>query len=489
MVWSKRQRLADHALNRGDFHAAAEQLRDPALWQTAAGKRLATRLVQGLIDQAEASAAGEDFGNAWKSLTTAQHFADSPTQDRISRRMNRLVDLTIETAESHLGQGKITHALQLVEQLSKRQILDWRADRICKVADGLHRAEEWASLGKMKEAVNEWTQVKNYFPSLPQIDTKLSAGQQQAIRMQELVNQLQVDVMKCQWAEASQHCEAILQIAPKHAVALEAKRHCQLQMQRKTAAGRRATHVPENRISTSNSFFQLDANASTGGPPARSAAEQLTSCNLESETVVDLPIPASLAPPSRFLMWIDGVGGFLVCTEIVNTIGLASESTTVAIPMVGDIRGRHARFQFTGDSHLLEPLWPVSIDGTAQNLPTGLKHEQVVQFEGGVQLKYLRPHPLSKTARLDFASRHRTRPWSDGILLAAQSIILGPNRANHVFCPTWKSDLIIFRRKEKWLCRAKTDLQIDGKPCGREGEIRMNSTINSDEFSITLEPI
>ena len=131
----------------------------------------------------------------------------------------------------------------------------------------------------------------------------------------------------------------------------------------------------------------------------------------------------------------------------------------------------------------------IAVDGEVLDVPVELKHEQVIELDGGVKMKYTQSHPLSKSARLDFVSRHRTHPWSDAVLLAGQSIVLGPNRDNQVFCPFWKSDMILFQRKEKWYCRGKTKFEIDGVAVEKEGEVQFNSRIEGQDFSMTLEPL
>jgi len=60
---------------------------------------------------------------------------------------------------------------------------------------------------------------------------------------------------------------------------------------------------------------------------------------------------------------------------------------------------------------------------------------------------------------------------------------------NQVFCPFWKTDLILFQRKSKWFCRSKVPFEIDGVKVEKEGEIQFNSRIEGVDFSMTLEPL
>lgn len=190
-----------------------------------------------------------------------------------------------------------------------------------------------------------------------------------------------------------------------------------------------------------------------------------------------------------FVLWVDGVGGYLVCANEINTIGRDVDHPHISIPILGDLRRRHARIETLDGQHVLLPLGGVQIDGHWANAPVEMKHLQTIEFDGGVKLRYTQSHPLSATGRLDFVSGHRTQPWSDGVLLVSQSIILGPSRNNHVFCPTWRFDVTLFRREDKWFFRAEEEFEIDGQCIENEGEIKFNSRIVGEDYSLTLEPI
>ena len=200
---------------------------------------------------------------------------------------------------------------------------------------------------------------------------------------------------------------------------------------------------------------------------------------------------ARLMQASSFLIWVDGVGGYLVCTKPINFIGQAIDGASVSIPLQADVRQRHARLETIAGQHLIQPLGPVAIDG--REVPVdeaiAIKTGQQITLGDKVRLAYRQDHPLSKSARLDFASRHRTLPWSDGVVLAAQSIILGPNPNNHIFCPSWKSDLVLFRRGDTWFAKCKIGFCVDEQALANESEIRFDSRLFGDNFSLKLEPV
>jgi hypothetical protein len=473
MALSKRQKLANRAMVEGDLDLAAEHLKRDRSQPTINGQSLQHRLSAALMQRAEQASSLGNLSFAWRDLSTASDLAGPQDADLISRQKNQLVELTIESADTMLFNGKITHAVQLVSQLGSRKIMDWRADRICDISRCLQTADELAATGKFQDSIAQLERAKNLQPDLPFLESRLAVGRQRKIQLNELTQELQSSALKCQWSDVSKCCRKILTIAPKHPIALDAQRHCVMRMKRKTSAGIRATSVPDKaRISSSNSFFQLDKQ--------QGQTESDLACQNTNQAVTKT---------NTFLLWVDGVGGYLVCTDRVNTLGQSVPQANISIPIQGDLRRRHARLETIGGQHLIQPLGPVTVGGKPVTSPAEIKHKQTIALEGGVKLRYTQSHPLSKTARLDIVSRHRTCPWSDAILLASQSIILGPNPANHVCCPTWQFDLILFEREGKWFCRTKEAFEIDEPPVEKEGEIRFNSRIVGEDYSLTLEPI
>lgn len=192
---------------------------------------------------------------------------------------------------------------------------------------------------------------------------------------------------------------------------------------------------------------------------------------------------------NKFLLWVDGVGGYLICNSRVNSLGQAIDSARVDIGIQGDLRSHHANFERVDGGHLLEPIGNISIDGGQLDTKVVLKDGQTLFLEGGVKLGYSQTHALSKTARLDFISRHRSVPWADAVILPVTSIILGPNCSNHIYCPTWRENIILFERSGQWFCRSKQVMEVDGESVNTETAIELDSRIVGDDFSVTLEPV
>ncbi len=192
---------------------------------------------------------------------------------------------------------------------------------------------------------------------------------------------------------------------------------------------------------------------------------------------------------TQFLMWIDGVGGYLVCLSDQIMIGQALPDGGVDVGIQGDISRRHARIIRSADQYLIEPLAEVAINGRAVERKTALQHDTVIELGSGVKIRFTQPHALSGSARLDIVSRHRTNPWSDGVLLMSDSLVAGPKSQNHVICTKWDEDFVLFRRNDLLLCRGPDQFEVDGNRASGESILTADSRVTGEDFSLSLERI
>jgi hypothetical protein len=190
--------------------------------------------------------------------------------------------------------------------------------------------------------------------------------------------------------------------------------------------------------------------------------------------------------PARFWLWVDGVGGFLVCEGAECTIG-QPVGAGVDVGILADISSRHAVIHRRQDDYVLEPLRPAAIDGRTLAGPALLADRSTIQLGESVQLAFRRPHPYSNSACLALASQHRTSPLCDGVLLAGDSLVLGPGQRAHVQCPAGSVEIVLYRQHGQWFCRADGPLEIDGRPTAGGGPLGRASRVVGPDFSFTLE--
>jgi hypothetical protein len=190
----------------------------------------------------------------------------------------------------------------------------------------------------------------------------------------------------------------------------------------------------------------------------------------------------------RFMLWVDGVGGYLLCLRDAVSLGLATPGNTVDIPIMGDLSRRHARLR-REDGYVIEPLKAVRVNGRPIRGTTALSDGDEIELGEGVRLRFRQPHALSATARLEFLSRHRTQPSAAGILLMAESCVLGPSWQDHVVCRQWAHDVVLFRRDERLFCQTLGLLEVDGRRSDGQAAIAPGAHVEGSDFSFCVQQV
>jgi len=194
-------------------------------------------------------------------------------------------------------------------------------------------------------------------------------------------------------------------------------------------------------------------------------------------------------PHPRFVIWVDAVGSFLVCPSLEARVGQAVPGNAVEIPLLADISRHHATIRQDGESYLIDSRRDVRINGRKLESSSSIADGSLIELGSCVQLRFRKPHPLSATARIEFVSHHHTHPSANGIVLLADSCVLGPGPNCHVVCPDWPRDVVLFPRQGQLFCRTEGPLEVDGRQRMHSAAITQHSRISGDQFSFSLEPI
>ncbi len=197
---------------------------------------------------------------------------------------------------------------------------------------------------------------------------------------------------------------------------------------------------------------------------------------------------ASMASTARILLWIDGVGGFLVCTGDRVLLGQAVPGNPVDVPILADVARRHVRIH-REDRYLLEPLSDVWLRQRPVASMSVLSDGDIIRMGSGLELRFRQPHALSATARLEWVSQHRTCPRVDAILLMADTCVLGPRLHNHVVCRDWSQEVVLYRQGDDWMCRCRDGLEVDGRFGLGSQAVSWDSHVRGSDFSFSLERI
>jgi hypothetical protein len=168
--------------------------------------------------------------------------------------------------------------------------------------------------------------------------------------------------------------------------------------------------------------------------------------------------------PQQYVLWIDGVGTYLMCLSECVTIGGPQSGTGNGKPadvsLLAHLSGQHASVIRSGDGYLLEAHAPTRLSGRDVLDRCCLCDGDEIQLGENVRLRFRLPSALSASARLEFVSTHRPRRSTDGVVLMDETCLLGSGSENHVPCPNWSDSVLIFRKKNELWCKSRLDLFV-----------------------------
>jgi hypothetical protein len=480
-TWRLRLREARVAWQSGRYDDAAAIVASEPLRDFLPAKRLAREVADKMLQRAGERFARGDSTAGWNDLVTADRLGGKT--ESVSLLRAQYADHALVEAERYLTAGQTAPALAQIEKLHKRGLFDERARRLRQIVQRVQEADHAAAHGHFAEAANllakaallakpqaEATDTMNEIATrLEEQGGKLAS---QATDCQRLTAEMHAALAAQNWSAALSAADALLAIAPKHAAAGQARRRAW------KAVGMEVTQLHVARRPAGLVSLALDKAAGRGG--RRSTR---TSRSSEVDTV------AGNEHPQRALLWIDAVGGFLVCLDDSIVLGQPAPGEHIAVPILADLSRRHAVIRRDAGAYVLEPFQNTKVNGREISGPHVLTDNDLIQLGDNVRLRFTKQHALSATAKLVLESHHKTQPSADAVLLMADSCVLGPNRHCHVRCRDWQRDVVLYRQNDRVHCRADEPLTIDGVAANSENEIQSGVRVEGDEFSLTWETI
>ncbi|MFN0017616.1 MAG: FHA domain-containing protein [Pirellulaceae bacterium] len=461
--WRFKLKEAEAALEQGRLEDAARLLREGDLPTYLPAQQLLSQVAVKLGARAALRARGGDLEAAWRDLDASRNLSGETTDWLTAHK--GVMECALEVVVNHLRGNDFDGAIAQLERLSKRKPAGGTIAALREVTRRLDSARKLSLRGKFADAEAQLLAASALQPNLAFVADQKQLCRERGERCRLLSEQLHRALAASDWTAAVATADSILEFAPENPVARDARKRAWNEVGAKVADSRAA----------GGRAVQETQHWPGGGATTKTPKE-------------DVETDRPRAP--RFLLWIDGVGGYLVCLGDEVVIGQAYPGSKADMAIQADISRRHVKVRREGEGYILDPLHErVKVDGKPVSSPMLLSDGDELELGEGVRLRFRKPHVLSASARLEMVSHHRTQPHVDGILLMAESCVLGPKWQNHVVCREWKGDVVLFRQEEKLFCRAMESIEIDGKLHDGRGRLAPNSHVLGTDFSLTIEPV
>jgi hypothetical protein len=457
--WRFKLREAQVALEQGRLEEAARIAGQPEVRTYLPVQQLVVQIGEQLARRALERAANGDFAGAWRDLDEARQAAgDTAEWQRLSQAV---AEVAVGDIVQHLAASDFPGAASRLNVLDKRKMPGVALSTLREVAKRLESARKLSQRGKFSEADEQLAAAAALRPDLTLIDDKRQVCCERAEKSRVLNEQLHAAVAAADWTKVAAVANELLEISPENRVARDA---------RKRAWDKVGAPVGDSK--------RLAETQHWAGTPSSRESKGAATADVETKRA------------ARFMLWIDAVGGYLVCLGDEIVIGQAAAGTKIDVPIQADVSRKHAKIVRHKEGYVLEPLGgKVTLDGKPVTEPALLADGQEIALGDAVKMVFRKPHVLSSSARLEIVSGHWTLPHADAVILMGESCVLGPKWQNHVFCREWAGDVVLYRSEERIMCRAMESVEIDGKLHAGRGPVRPGSHVVGGDFSFSLEAV
>lgn len=206
-------------------------------------------------------------------------------------------------------------------------------------------------------------------------------------------------------------------------------------------------------------------------------------------TSADHPRPGNAeAAADRHLLWIDGVGTYLMCHGDRVTIGGPTQDGKPSdLSLLANLARKHATIVRDRQGYLIEASAPVSVSGRPVNEQTTLHDKYEIVLGERVRLRFDLPSVLSASARIALLSDHRPSPTVDGVVLMDDTCLLGPGNENHIRCPEWTDSVLLFRKDGQIWCKSRLELFVGEKHIPQGGLLRSGDVVTGPDLRFRIE--
>lgn len=477
--WRFKLREARVAWNSGRYDEAGALLAEDSLREFLPAKRLAQDVASKMVERAGDRFACGDSSAGWQDLAVADRLGGQA--EAITQIRQQYAERALGEARRNLASGQAAAALSRLEKLRRKGLSSAASRGLQQLATRMVEAEQAAAHGRFNEASAAVARAQRIAAEqaaqgvtmeiVRQLERQGKELARLGVECHRLSSALHEALSRQDWSAALSAAEELLAIAPRHSAARQARRRAW------KAVGMDVTSAGRARPLAGCVSLALGA---AGGAGAHHSTRPGTgSCEGDTVTGSD--------KPRRMLLWIDAVGGFLICLDDEIVLGQPSPGGPIALPILADLSRRHAVIRRDGGAYVLEPLHRTRVDGKEVTGPVVLADNQLIELGESVRLRFTKPHALSATARLVLESSHKTQPSADAVLLMSDSCVLGPSGHCHVSCRDWQHDVVLYRQSEKLYCRAEVPLTVDGDRTTGSMEVPSGARIEGEDFSFTLE--
>ncbi len=466
---------------------------------TLGGYRKASRMMrevaQCYVLRGERSLRDDASESAWKELLAAE--ALNTGEPRVSGLRSSLCRLALAECRAALEAGNPLHVVRTVASIRERNAHLSEFESLETAAQDWVLATEMADRGDFLLAQSTAQQIRPRLVSCQPtgFDRFVAHLDERHERYRRALSNLTDSADVQDWSSVVKWADEVVAVAPTHRDAR------QLQMKAWEQLPQGAIARPVLPLTLTDELGrsverQIAAFMGGNGAPIPATLQlpkspPITASWIKSDSIspgTAMPSLAGGAFPRRFLLWVDGVGGYLVCMAPRITFGQATADGPIDVPLFADVSRLHAELCRDGEGYLVESSRGMQVNGATVQKSV-MKCGDRLTLGATCQFLFRQPVHISTSARLELVSGHRLPLAVDGVLLMADHLILGPGTQAHVCIPWAPSNMILYRGTDGLSLRTQGLFTVDRQQYRERANLTLPSAVATDQFAFALEPV
>ncbi len=499
--WRIALRQADEAARAGRFDEALALASRPEVADHHHAVQLRNKLAMELVARAARRGEADDLSGAIDDLRVAEGLGAPP--DILASTRLALAERLAAEVRADLDAGEPGRVAERIEELAKHKIGGPALRRAREVAEAWKNAFDEARRGEFGRAHDQLDRAERLAGETAR--AALAAARRDVETRQKTaspkVEALYAALAEGRWAEILAAAEGVLEVIPEHPSARQARTRAWQQIAAispgsATLPGRGGRVIPAGLgLEPSNPVVPAPAQPPQTPVAAAFAVNQRNPERFVGTRPAPVATPAraladagSPGPRGRFLLWLDAVGGYLVCLDDEVVLGRAGTDAVADVPLLGDLSRQHATLARDGEGYVIRAIKPTFVNGKPITTAP-LRDGDVIRLGSTVELEFCQPSPVSSTARLRVVSRHRLPLAVDGVILMAETCIVGESKQAHISAPGLDHPVVLYRQGAALWCRATGGFEVDGRACAARAPITLQSSVLGEGYSFSLEPL
>jgi FHA domain len=501
--WRIILRQAEEAARAGRYNDALALANLPDVADHHHAVQLRAKLAHDLVARASRRSEADDLAGAIDDLGLAERLGAAP--DTLAAARLKLADGIASEVRADLEAGEPARIVERIDGLARHKVGGPSLRRTREIAEAWQNALDEARRGEFGRAHDQLDRAERLATAPGGAPPAALSSARHDVEVRQKAAAPRVEALyealsEGLWPKILNASESVLETVPEHPAARQARSRAWQQIAAINPSAATfpplGARVPQSSPASEPEASEAGSNEAANGNGGAAFPNEVAPIVWLSPgpklPVAPIVRPVARAhepgPRGRFLLWLDAVGGYLVCLDDQVLLGRAGHDSSADVPLMGDLSRNHAILARNGDGYVLRAHQPTFVNNRAiETAP--LKDGDVIRLGASVELEFRQPSPVSTTARLAVVSRHRLPLAVDGILLMADTCIIGDAPQAHISAPGLAAPVLLYRQGNAVWCKASGGFEVDGRACAGRAPLTLQSSVLGNGFSFSLEAL